>query len=420
LISELFISNYKTLKSATFPIAPFTVLIGENGAGKSNILEALVLASAASGGKLERELLVARGVRMTTPELMRSAFDSTTSRSPVVIRVQSESPSESQHIKEFRLDHPGDSFADWKVANGALSGPEQIQRAISAHFKSLPVSKRKAELAKMQEESKALAKFVSNVQAPGAKGKKTGPSKSKPLTIHSTLIQAAFGEYIESESLKRFTVYSPDYYTLRNFVRESQTAPLGIRGEGLLTLLSSMWETERSRLSDITAALKMLGWFGGIATDQLATAAVEGRLLIKDRFIRRRGLMLDQMSTNEGFLYCLFYLTLFTSSATPNAFAIENIENGLNPKLCESLLRALKKIAKKYGKQAVISTHSPATLDALDLDSKDDLLLAVDRNLDGHTRVTQIKKPKSFGGKVTRLSEAFLLGQIGGIPRNFV
>jgi len=50
-------------------------LISENGCGKSNILEALALASAAADDKLDNEFLAGRGIRVTEPQFMRSAFE---------------------------------------------------------------------------------------------------------------------------------------------------------------------------------------------------------------------------------------------------------------------------------------------------------------------------------------------------------
>ena len=50
-------------------------MIGENGCGKSKILEAIALASAAANDKLDNEFLASRGIRVTEPQFMRSAFE---------------------------------------------------------------------------------------------------------------------------------------------------------------------------------------------------------------------------------------------------------------------------------------------------------------------------------------------------------
>jgi predicted ATP-dependent endonuclease of OLD family len=51
-----------------------TVLIGENGSGKSNILEAIAFAAGAAANKLDNEYLANRGIRVAEDNWMRSAF----------------------------------------------------------------------------------------------------------------------------------------------------------------------------------------------------------------------------------------------------------------------------------------------------------------------------------------------------------
>ncbi len=48
MIRQVVIENYKPIPEMTLDLGRVTVLIGANGSGKSNILEAIALASAAS------------------------------------------------------------------------------------------------------------------------------------------------------------------------------------------------------------------------------------------------------------------------------------------------------------------------------------------------------------------------------------
>jgi len=63
MIREIRIKNYKSIQKLKMDIGQFTVLIGENGSGKTNILESAALASAAAGNKLDNEFLSSRGIR---------------------------------------------------------------------------------------------------------------------------------------------------------------------------------------------------------------------------------------------------------------------------------------------------------------------------------------------------------------------
>ena len=144
---------------------------------------------------------------------------------------------------------------------------------------------------------------------------------------------------------------------------------------------------------------------------------MSSRIAIGDRYVRTRGLLLDDSAVNEGFLYVLFYLTIFCSSKTPAIFGIENIDTALNPRLCEVLVKQLISLSKKYEKQVIVTTHNPAILDGLNLDDSSQSLLIVRRNADGHTLVDNYQKPQITSEKHIRLSEAFMRGHIGALPK---
>lgn len=354
MIRNIQISNFKSIASQSIPLGRFTVLIGENGAGKSNILEALVMASAASTGRLEREILIGRGMRMISPTLMRSAFEENGNKKDIEISFSCSLYNETETLKCF-FSHDEAPYSNWKVNRN----PEKMRNG------KIPLSE---------------------------------------------IPFALLGIY-------GFIIYSPEYHILRKFDSEGQTTPLGVQGQGLAELLIVMLKNEHGKINEINEGLAFLGFCEKVYFSSLSNK----KIYVKDRYIQKDGVLIDQLSLNEGFLFCLFYLTLFTSSYTPKFFAIENIENGLNPKLVEALVHKLKELGIKYGKQAIISTHSPAILDALNLDDEEnDVLLAVSRNLDGHTRVNRVKKPRNSTGKNTRLSELFLRGLLGGVPKNFV
>jgi AAA15 family ATPase/GTPase len=75
MIRKVRVENFKSIPDLTLELGRVTVLIGANGSGKSNILEAIALASAAAQIKLDNEFLTSRGIRVTETRFMRSAFD---------------------------------------------------------------------------------------------------------------------------------------------------------------------------------------------------------------------------------------------------------------------------------------------------------------------------------------------------------
>ncbi|MCA6555937.1 MAG: AAA family ATPase, partial [Pseudanabaena sp. M114S2SP2A07QC] len=88
MFTEVQIENYKSIQNLKINLGRVNVFIGENGCGKSNILEAIALAGAAAGNKLDNEFLAPRGIRVTEPEFMRSAFDKENITKEIKINLQ--------------------------------------------------------------------------------------------------------------------------------------------------------------------------------------------------------------------------------------------------------------------------------------------------------------------------------------------
>jgi len=76
MIHKIKISNFKSINELELELGRVNVLIGENGCGKTNILEAIVFGSVGeySGEGFKDILLAARGFRVTDKSLIKSAF----------------------------------------------------------------------------------------------------------------------------------------------------------------------------------------------------------------------------------------------------------------------------------------------------------------------------------------------------------
>lgn len=207
---------------------------------------------------------------------------------------------------------------------------------------------------------------------------------------------------------------------LRTPSPESAVLPLGSKGEGLFRHLESFGDPEsEAQLKDMKERLKIFGWFEDFLAPD-AAAVSQARLQIRDRWLAPGRAVIDQRSANEGFLYLLFYFALMMSPRTPRFFAIDNLDNALNPKLCAALMRQISELAVRYDKQVICTTHNPAILDGLDLRDDAQRLYSVQRNEDGQTTVNRVRAPKPMSGQVPmKLSAAFLAGHIGGLPEHF-
>jgi predicted ATPase len=215
--------------------------------------------------------------------------------------------------------------------------------------------------------------------------------------------------------LSSFIIYSPENTTLRIFEQEGQILPLGIRGEGLFKLIKTLLlAKDKKPILEIKENLKLFDWFDDFNLPEMASAN-EFVLKIKDRFLSSQLNEFDQRSANEGFLFLLFYLSLFISKDTPVFFAIDNLEASFNPKLCVEISKMLIRLCKEKKKQVIVTTHNPSILDGLNLHDPEERLFVIKRNTNGHTIAKRITEKPEAESPV-KLSDAWTRGYIGGLP----
>ncbi|MGX9699059.1 AAA family ATPase [Janthinobacterium lividum] len=433
MISKIEISNYKSIEKITLNLGRINVFIGENGAGKSNILEAIALAGATAAEKLDNEFLVSRGIRLTKPEFMRSAFEKSKTSLPISIKLENE---KNESI-EIDLQNDNSPYSKWKSNinyNGANFDWEKIQESLKKII-SLNIEKEK----NPDETRTELKEFLEILSGTFRKLNDESFSKeneNQPKESHKTseikinlksgiqrdamdlFVNSATKESEINRNIRDFLIYSPENSSLRLLEKEGQIEPLGINGEGLLRLLHFYSGPEHfDILESIKTPLKSLGWFGNF---NAAKENNEERIILNDRYLDCDLSDFDQRSANEGFLFLLFYLSLFHSKLTPNFFAIDNIDASLNPKLCQKLTSELVKISKKSNKQAILTTHNPSVLDGLNLDDDEQRLFVISRSKSGATKIKRIMKPhQQEEAPPYRLSELFLRGTLGGLPKGF-
>lgn len=167
--------------------------------------------------------------------------------------------------------------------------------------------------------------------------------------------------------------------------------------------------------NEIKENLIILDWFDDMQVPS-SQLSMEFNLKLKDSYLDETINTFDQRSTNEGFLYLLFYLTLVISDETPKFFAIENIDTALNPKLCREVTRRLIELARKHDKQIIATTHNAAVLDGMNIFEDDVRLHVVRRSIDGYTKSNRVTLKSEMS---MPLSEVWVKGYIGGLPDNF-
>lgn len=372
MLKRLTIENYKSVHNIALELSRINIFIGENGCGKTNILEALAMASASKALDLNVEGLSNRGIRVAKPNLTFSSFTRTKQRNKIIIDLELQGNNEAKFEIPSILycDDDDDIYSKWK------------------------------------DESRLYLIDETEIHAHHEK-------RTEPWLVHEVL------------HVSQYLIFNLNTKALRGISSESKRMPLGINGESLDILLSQFTELEWKQLQKYNY---LISWLLEAFTDEKDSLKFKGHklgrshsiLYFKDKFMQKKNMnnVFSAENTNDGVLHVLFYLALFISQKTPSFFAIDNIESCLNPRICRTLLKELIQLSKANQKQVLITTHNPSVLDGLNLHDDEQTLFVVSRNDDGKTQIKHIKlKPKS--NERLKLSEMWMRGYLGGLPTNF-
>ncbi len=397
MITNINIKNYKSVVDVNLPLGRFNLLIGANGCGKSNILEGIALGAAASSDKLEYEYFANRGIRVVTPNFMLPAFEDITANDITIAMTD-----DNNHTSSFNI-----------LYNNKVKPSRWETDSINSN---LLVTYLTSQIRHSATDTSNLADAVGKLEY--VKNSIADVKKEFPGDLRFKISEQKLASVMYvNPSITQFLIYSLEESKLRKADDSNRTYPLGLHGEGLFPYLKNLAQRDDgiAIFDVIKENLRILDWFDDmqVPSGQLSS---EFNLKLKDSYLSETLNTFDQRSTNEGFLYLLFYLTLIISDETPQFFAIENIDTAFNPKLCREVTRRLIDLAKKHNKQIIATTHNPAVLDGMNLYDDDIRLHVVRRSIDGYTKTNRVVLK---GEMSMPLSEAWQKGFIGGLPDNF-
>ncbi|BFM83475.1 AAA family ATPase [Acinetobacter baumannii] len=431
MLHSVIAENYKSLKFIDVDVGTFNVLIGENGAGKSNFLEIIASYSAIIANSFTNEYLQPRGIRVAEHRSIFSCFAKDHSEEIQFIIIEDNGIATKIFIT-YDENNPYSplnyelSFLQQSLEDNKKFEVINIKQLEDMSFHKQVIDKVIEKYGSAETMLNLLKGRLDELN--GLKETSNSPSIMDEdfdnivnyLSRMSTL-KNIMEEYNRPKDDKNshFVIYSPELSSLRNFSTESQIEPLGVNGEGLLKLLQVMQKHEPENFGKVCEIVEMFQWVEKIIIES-DSKNIEKHIKIIDRFM---GSEIDHRSANEGFLFVLFYAALFSSKFTPKCFAVDNIDASLNPKLCRVLVKELIKLAKENDKQAFVTTHNPAILDGLDLHDDEQRLFVVERDDEGATQlrrvgVDDLPKPTRSGQSI-KLSESFMRGFLGGLPTNF-
>ena len=394
MIESLSVRTFKSLEDVTVELGLVNVFIGANGSGKSNLLEAIGVLSAAADGKVDDQSLLARGVRPGVPRLYKSAFPAR--RGEKIPSHISFGACVAQAKYEVSLHNPLKDPAPawrfktelWEDADGRLVGRSPATR------------------------------------------KKGNPDRGMAAL---KAVDVTHGDALDLlKSLQGYVIFFPTTPVLRGVAPETQPRqPLGLSGGNLpraiLELLKQRRQDEHSQrvCRDVLDLVDWAASFGAGSASRLplspAAASTDTVIRFRDRFMRKDRSLLSGYDASEGALYALFLAVVSGHEESPLLCAVDNADHGLNPRLARSLIEHLCAwyLSADEARQILLTTHNPLVLDGLPLQDDRVRLFTVSRTNSGRSTVRRVELDDGLLKKAEQgwsLSRLWVMGHLGGVP----
>ena len=394
MIESFSVRTFKSLEDVTVDLGRVNVFIGANGSGKSNLLEALGVLSAAADGRVDDQSLLSRGVRPGVPQLYKSAFPA----------------------------RPGRTIPPHLFFSGRAA---QAKYEVSLHNplrEPTPAWRFKAE--SWEDGNHRL------VGRSPATASRSNPERGLAAL---KAVDVTSGDALDLlELLQKYVIYSPTTPVLRSVAPETQPRdPVGLSGGNLARATLELGKQSRRIEHSKRICREVLGlvdWassFGATSAARLplspAAAASETVIRFRDRFMRKDRNVLSGYDASEGALYALFLAIISGHDKSPRLCAVDNADHGLNPRLARSLVEHVCGwyLDASSPRQILLTTHNPLVLDGLPLQDDRVRLFTVSRTTSGRTSVRRVEIDDSLVKKAEQgwsLSRLWVMGHLGGVP----
>ncbi len=413
MLTSITIRGFKSLSDIQeLGLGTINVFIGANGSGKSNLLEAFGILSAAIAGRVDDQSLLQRGVRPGVPALYKTALREE-ERIPTTITL------------EVQGAWGNDEIAYSVSIQNPINKPEPSWRYLTE---------------KLEKNGKRIVSY-----SPRGKtfisGLSTMNEDILSLDNRSGLVSFIQGyqelngsprEFIRSVS--SYAIYAPTTSALRGIQPDQvQREPLGLSGGKLPEAIEDILDAQNNKFGDLELeeVLELLDWVQDFdivsPSRQILSSSVPSLrrvIRFRDRWMRDGRDELSGYDASEGALYVLFMLTLAVHPLVPPIFAVDNFDQAMHPRLARALTRLFcqQVLSSERPRQVFITTHNPLVLDGLNLRDDRIRLFAVERDTHGATKVYRVQVSDEIlnakQGGLT-LSTLWVMGRLGGVPDIF-
>ena len=369
MLQHLSVRGFKSLRAVEVDLARLVVVFGPNAAGKSNLLEALVLLS-----RLVRERTLAeafedglRGRPIEAFSFGSGGLEELLSRERANLRLSARVGESDESLLEYAVE------VGIRPQTGELSLVDERLQPLTTKGKE----NGNAVIGRSDDGAKLRVL---------RRGKQAHPFEELP-GLHHTLVsnlQYSGDGFPSFDELRRDVgawraIYLDPREAMRSAQPPREVADIGDRGQWLVPFLHRLQEDERHTqdFRAIVRATRVV--IPGIEDVRTELVRSRGEVELK---VKQDGTWMSARVVSEGTLRVLALCAMAANPFSRGLLAFEEPENGVHPRRIENVTGILIAAASKP-RQVIVTTHSPLVVGEVvrrirhgDLDPRDVRLLA--------------------------------------------
>lgn len=359
MLRRFHVQGFKSLLDVDMELAPLVVLMGPNAAGKSNLLEALLLLS-----------------RLATEQTLSSALAPPLRGYPLEAFSLPESGLEGLLQEEERAELVLEAEVQPTRLANKKTAPEPLRYRVAVRIQPKSGSLEVADEHLVRLTRSGEAKQKPRIESAGdhllvRQLGESGHPRHEPLGLNHTLVSKRqfSGEhrYPDFDRLREeLSAWQTYYLDPRIAMREPQppreVSDIGPRGEWIAPFLYRLKESETHRKNFLAIGRALRS---SIPTIEGLDVDLDPRRGTLDIVIRQDGTPYSSRVVSEGTLRVLALCCLAGNPWPGELIAFEEPENGVHPRRIEVIADLLASIAEKGQSQVVVTTHSPTLIAAM-------------------------------------------------------
>ncbi|WP_437280001.1 AAA family ATPase [Sorangium sp. So ce375] len=357
MLTSITLENFKSFRKAAIPLGPFTLLVGTNASGKSNLRDAFRFLHGVGRGYSLAEILGEKygeggelqwkGLRGGTKEVVfggGAEFSIGAELGPVDSHPDS-------HIR-YQIS----------VATGSLNAAPRVTRESLYWNPEICFDSHPPDGALEQESEERLI-----VRLRQARESVSSSSPAITQVLDSGYVRRGIRGTLRTLRSMRFLDLSPDAARLPSLPGRQV---LGDRGENLSSVLQAISQDPKRRDT-------LLEWIRALTpldvVDLDFPQDFSGRVLV--HLVEQGGRRISAYSASDGTLRFLAILAALLDTDSAHFYFFEEIENGIHPTRLHLLVQLIEQQCRTGGVQVIATTHSPQLLGFLSPESRESALL---------------------------------------------